>query len=141
MGIAMHFYEKKNFLAYLFVFISQLYTNLLIVATFIFAFFVCSKFYTGDIGMGYIPYLLWSWGMALVPWQFFASKELENGFTAITLFSASVFYFLFLISIFISSRLAIIIIIIFGVVQLIALPIFNMYVTYQMEKERRRNII
>ena len=40
MGIAMHFYEKKNFLAYLFVFISQLYTNLLIVATFIFAFFI-----------------------------------------------------------------------------------------------------
>ena len=64
-GIAVHFYEKKNFLGHVFGFISQLYTNILIVATCVFAFFVCSSFYTGDIGIGYIPYLLWSWGMAL----------------------------------------------------------------------------
>ena len=139
--IAMHFYEKKNFLGHVFGFISQLYTNILIVATCVFAFFVCSSFYTGDIGVGYIPYLLWSWGMALGPWQFFASKEPDNEFSAITLFSASVFYFLFLISIFISPLLVLTIIIIFGVVQLIALPIFNMYLANQMQKEGRRHVI
>jgi len=131
-GIAAYFYEKKNPLGYFFGFISQLYTNILIVGTCVLAFFICSSFYTGDISFGYIPYLLWSWGMALGPWQFFASKEPENEFSAITLFSASVFYFLFLISIFISPFLTLIIIIIFGVVQLIALPIFNMYIANTM---------
>ena len=140
-GIAMHFYEKKNFLSHVFVFISQLYTNILIIATCVFAFFVCSSFDSGNIGVGYIPYLLWSWGMALGPWQFFASKEPENEFSAITLFSASVFYFLFLISIFISPLFTLFVIIIFGLVQLIALPIFNMYVANQMEKKSGRHVI
>jgi hypothetical protein len=141
-GIAMHFYGRKNyFWGHLFGFISQLYTNILIVGTCVFAFFLCSSFYTGDIGFGYIPYLLWSWGMALGPWQFFASKEPDNEFSAITLLSASVFYFLFLLSIFISSLFGLIIIIIFGIVQLLVLPIFNMYVANQMEKEKGRHVI
>jgi len=132
-GIAAYFYERKNPLGHLFGFISQLYTNILIIGTCVFAFFICSSFYAGDIGFSYIPYLLWSWGMALGPWQFFASKEPDNEFSAITLFSASVFYFLFLTSIFISPFLGLIIIVIFGVVQLIVLPIFNMYIVNQMK--------
>ena len=40
--------------------------------------------------------------MALVPWQFFASKEPDDELSAITLFSASIFYFLFLGNIFVS---------------------------------------
>ncbi len=131
--IATYFYERKNPLGHLFGFISQFYTNILIVCTCVLAFFICSSFYTGDIDLGYVPYLLWSWGMALGPWQFFASKEPDNEFSAITLFSASVFYFLFLSSIFISPLFGLIIIIIFGVVQLIVLPIFNMYVANQMK--------
>ena len=132
-GIAAHFYEKKNPLGHFFGFLSQLYTNILIVATCVLAFIICSNFYKGGIDFGYIPYLLWSWGMALGPWQFFASKEPDNEFSAITLFSASVFYLLFLLSIFISPLLGLIIIIIFGVVQLIVLPIFNMYIAHNME--------
>ena len=54
-------------------------------------------------------------------------------FSAITLFSAKVFYFLFLISIFVSPLSGLIVIIIFGVVQLIALRICNMYVADQMK--------
>jgi len=131
--IAVYFYERKNPLGHLFGFISVLYTNILIVGTCVFAFFICSSFYTGNIGFDYIPYLLWSWGMALGTWQFFASNEPDNEFTAITLFSASVFYFLFLTSIFISPFLGLIILIIFGVVQLIVLPIFNMYVAYKLQ--------
>lgn len=139
VGIAQYFHERRSSLVLLFGFISQLYANILIVGTCVFAFFICSRFYTGDIGFSYIPYLLWSWGMALGPWQFFASKEPDNEFTAITLFSASVFYFLFLTSIFISPFLGLIIIVIFGVVQLIVLPIFNMYIVNQMEHERYGN--
>ena len=133
-GIAAHFFEKKNPLGHIFGYLSQLYTNILIVGTCVLAFFICSNFYRGSIGFGVVPYLLWSWGMALGPWQFFASKEPDNEFSAITLFSASVFYLLFLVSIFISPLLGLIIVAAFGVVQLIVLPIFNMYLARKMEE-------
>lgn len=132
-GIGLYFFKKKNPLGLLFGFISQLYTNILIVGTCVFAFYICSIFHKDGINFGYIPYLLWSWGMALGPWQFLASKEPNNEFSAITLFSAAVFYLLFLISIFISPVLVFIVITIFGIVQLILLPIFNMYIAHKME--------
>lgn len=132
-GIAAHLFEKKHPLGHLVGYLAQLYTNILIVGTCVLAFFICSSFYRGVIGFGYIPYLLWSWGMALGPWQFFASKEPENEFSAITLFSASVFYLLFLSSIFVSPLLGLIIIAVFAVVQLIVLPIFNMCLARKME--------
>ena len=132
-AIAAHLLERKNPLGYLIGYLSQLYTNILIVGTCVLAFFVCSSFYRSSIGFGYIPYLLWSWGMALGPWQFFASKEPENEFSAITLFSASVFYLLFLCSIFVSPLLGLIIIAVFAVVQLIVLPVFNMCLVRKMK--------
>jgi len=132
-GIAVQFVGKNKFFLYLFGFLSQLYTNILIVATCFIAFFICSIFYKGSIGVSYIPYALWSWGMALGPWQFFASKEPDNEFSAITLFSASIFYFLFLGSIFISPLLSLVIVGIFGLVQLIVLPTLSMYLANKME--------
>ena len=132
-ALGVYLYEKRNPLRYVISYISQLHTNILIVLTILFAYLVCRSFYTGNVGVGYIPYLLWSWGMALGPWQFFASKEPDNEFSAITLFSASVFYFLFLTSLFISPALVIIVLLVFGFVQLIALPIFNMYLERQMQ--------
>jgi hypothetical protein len=132
-GITVHFAKKNIFLLYFFGFLSQLYTNILIVATCVISFFICSIFYKGSIGIGYIPYALWSWGMALGPWQFFASKEPDNMFSTITLFSASFFYFLFLGSIFISPFLALIIVGISGLVQLIVLPTYNIYLANKME--------
>jgi hypothetical protein len=132
-GVALKFGEKNKFVLYLFGLLSQLYTNILIVATCVFAFLLCSSFYKGTVGVSYIPYLLWSWGMALGPWQFFASKEPENAFSAMTLFCASIFYLLFLISIFISPILSLIIVGIFVLVQFLILPAFNMYVASKME--------
>jgi hypothetical protein len=134
-GIGIYLTKKNNPLRHLFVFLSQFYINLLIVGTCAFAFWLCSSFYTGNIDIGYTPYLLWSWGMALGPWQYFASKEPENEFTAITIFSASVFYLLFLISMFISLLLALIMIGIFGLVQLIMLPIVNVYMANKMSDD------
>jgi len=89
-GLATYFYEKKNPLRHLLSYISILYTNILIVVTFFFAYSICSHYYNGNIGLGYIPYLLWSWGMALGPWQYFASKEPDNEFSVNTLFIHSV---------------------------------------------------
>jgi len=132
-AIAAHLLEKKNPFGYFVGYLSQLYTNVLVVGTCVLAFFICSNFYRGPVSFGYIPYLLWSWGMALGPWQFFASKEPENEFSAITLFNASVFYLLFLASIFVSPLLALAIIGLFSIVQLIVLPIFNLYVARRME--------
>jgi hypothetical protein len=103
------------------------------VATCVFAFFLCSNFYKGEkVGLNLIPYLLWSWGMALGDWQYLASKEQHNEFTAITIFSASAFYFLFLVSIFISPTLAFIVAIIFLIIQLIILPIHNLYIANKL---------
>lgn len=132
--IAVQFAEKNKFLFYLFGFLSQSYTNILIVATCVAAFFICSSFYKGyNVGADYIPYALWSWGMALSPWQFFASKEADNEFTAISLFSVSLFYLLFLGSIFISPILSLIMGGIFVLVQLFVLPIFNMYLANKID--------
>lgn len=134
--IAGHYYSKrKGFFANLFAFISQLYTNIIIATNCVFAFFICSRFYSGNIGVGYIPYLLWSWDMALGEWRVLSSRH-PGGLTEFGVISATFFYFLFLTSIFISRVLPIIIVIIFGVVQLIVLPIFGTYVVYQTEKIR-----
>jgi len=131
--ICVRLYEKKNPLGHLFGFLSQFYTNLLIVATCAFAFFICTRFYGGESKFGLIPYLLWSWGMALGPWQFFQSKEPDNEFSAITLFSATIFYFLFLISIFLGPIFILIALALFILVQLFVLPIFNMYIAKKMQ--------
>ncbi|MGV7931379.1 MAG: hypothetical protein AB2L13_21155 [Spirochaetota bacterium] len=142
-GIALYFYNRKNVLGHVFGFLTQLYTNILIIGTCFVAFFLCSKFYKGsEISITYIPYLLWSWGMSLGPWQFFASKEPNNEFTAITLFSASIFYFLFLLSIFIHPYLILIIFLLWCVVQLIVLPIINMRLAHIMtEYQNQNNVI
>ena len=137
--IAAHLLEKKNPFGYFVGYLSQLYTNALIFGTCVLAFFICSNFYRGPISINYVPYLLWSWGMALGPWQFFASKEPQNEFSAITLFSASVFYLFFLLSIFVSTALALIVIGLFAIVQLIALPIFNMYISSKMDESIDEN--
>lgn len=130
---AIYFFEKKNPLMYLFGYLSQFYTNFLIVGTCAFAFFICTKYYNEDYKLGLIPYMLWSWGMALGPWQFFQSKEPGNEFSAITLFVASFLYFLFLISILLGPIFTLISVVMFVVVQLIALPIFNMCIAFKMQ--------
>ena len=131
--ICAHFFEKKNPLGYLFGFLSQFYTNLLIVGTCAVAFFICVRFYGSESKFGLIPYLLWSWGMAMGPWQFFQSKEPDNEFSAITLFSAMIFYFLFLISLFLGPIFVLVILVAFMAVQLIVLPIFMMYIASKMQ--------
>lgn len=127
-GLTVYFYERKNPLRHVFGFLSQLYTNILIVGTCFFAFSICSSYYSGNIDVRYIPYLLWSWGMALSPWQFFASKEQDNEHTMLTLFCASACYLFFLVSIFFGPILTLITILLFGILQLIVIPVFNMYV-------------
>ncbi|MCX5632316.1 MAG: hypothetical protein NTW93_01350 [Phycisphaerae bacterium] len=131
--IGVRLYEKKNPLAYLFLFLSEFYTNLLIVGTCAFAFFICVRFYGSESKFGLIPYLLWSWNMAMGPWQFLQSKEPENEFSAITLFITMIFYFLFLISIFLGPIFILLSSVAFIVVQLIVLPIFNIYIASKMQ--------
>lgn len=126
-ALATYFYEKKNPLRHFIGYLSMLYTNILMIMTIFVAYSVCKSFYTGNIGIGYTPYLLWSWGMALGPWQYFASREPNNAFTLNTLFSAALFYFLFLTSLFISPFFAVLVMIVFVPVQLILLPIYQMY--------------
>lgn len=128
-AIGMKLFERGNPLGYLFAFLSLLYTNILIVASCIVAYIICAFCYRGTMGIEFIPYLLWSWGMAFSPWHFFASKEQDNEITGITLFSAQFFYVMFLITIFISENIAFIVLCLFGIVQLIILPCVNVYIS------------
>ncbi len=132
-GLGLYLLKKFKPLGLFIVYLSQLYTNLLIIGSCVLSLYICSVFYTEDIGIGYIPYLLWAWGMALGPWQYLASKDQDNKFTLITLFSASAFYFLFLVSIFINPVITFIVLVIFGLVQLIILPIYSMYIMNKLD--------
>ena len=136
-AIAVPFIKRQNPLQYFFGYLSQLYTNILIVGWCIGSFIVCTNHYNGPnvSSIDVVPYALWSWGMGLGPWQFFASKEPDNEFTMITTFSASAFYLLFLISFFLLPGLSLIIIFLFIFVHSIVLPIYNIYFVNKMESE------
>ncbi len=131
--ISARLYEKKNPLAYLFIFFSQFYTNLLIIGWCLLSLSVCMHSYDGSSKLGLVPYVLWSWGMALGPWQFFYSKEQNNEFTGLTMFCATIFYLLLIVSIFIGQLPTLIVGILFSLVLLFVLPIFNMVIANRMQ--------
>ncbi len=113
------------------------YINILIIATCIFAWLVCSSYYSGDTSVGFIPYLLWSWVIALGPWQYLASREPDKPSTVVNTFFASLFYFLFIVSVFIHPLLTLLILILFGIVHLIVLPIVFLRFIYDDMKNAR----
>ena len=123
-ALGMYLYQKKSPFAFVMGFLSQFYNNLLIVATCVAAYFLCSSFHKGASAVGFVPFLLWSWGMGLGPWQYMASKEPDNEFSHITIFSASAFYLLFLASTFVSPLLSLGVLACFATVQLLVVPIW-----------------
>lgn len=130
-ALTLYLSGRKNPLGYLTGYISFLYTNILIALTFFFAYSVCKSYYHGDTWIGYIPYVLWSWGMALGPWQYMSSREPNNEYSTFTMFCAAAFYLFFLASLFIYPPLVGIILMMFIVVQFIVLPIYLVYVARQ----------
>ena len=135
--IGAAFFERKNLLVILgifFMYLSQFYINLLIIGTFVISFIFCSSFYSGDDFIGYIPYLLWSWGMALGPWQLFTQQDPDNEYSLITTYSASVFYLLFISFFSFSTTITSFILFLFAVVHLIVLPVYNIYSAYQLRE-------
>jgi hypothetical protein len=85
LPIAGHLYKSRNPLRHLVGYLSQAYTNFLIILTFL------------------------------------------------TLFCATIFYLLFFVSVFIHPILTLIVLALFILVQLIVLPIFNLYIASQVE--------
>ena len=141
MFVAIYFYKKgKNIFGNVFSFISHLYINILPIATCFLAFIICSFFYANRVGIeylsyydlitqllssakaDYIPYLLWSWGMALAEWQYWSSKEPNNYLSQITTINITFFYLLFIIGIFIGPTFLLAIIVLLGITHLILLP-------------------
>jgi len=120
-------YERNNFLGKIFDFMFIFYLNTLIILICICSVYICSNFYINNkIVCGnminYLPYLLWSWGMGLSPWSYWTLRQTHYDLFKTIICSASFFYFLYLISIFISPFLVLIIIVTFVIVQLIILP-------------------
>lgn len=120
--------QDRKWAVYLFGYLSQCYTNGLILFTCFTAFFLCMRFAPEPVGVSTIPYLLWSWGMALGPWQFFASKERDNEFSALTLMVSSVLYFFFILSVFLPAIFRAIAFLVFSAGLLIVLPIAVLYI-------------
>ena len=139
--ISVWLMERKNLLMYVFGYLSNLYTNILIVGWCLGSFIVCTSYYAPiegniEITLRLIPYLLWSWSMALGPWQFFASKEPDNEYSIMTTYVISVFYLLTLISSFLVDQIPVFSVIVSLsalLVLIIILPIYNVYMTYKME--------
>lgn len=129
LGIAMavtRFLQKKWAL-YILGFISTSYTNFLVVVTCMGSMAFCLSRKYGGVDFSVIPYLLWAWGMGLGPWQYFASKERDNEFTGISLFFASILYFIVLMSVFFPPVLAALGVLLFWGGMVLALPIFNIW--------------
>jgi hypothetical protein len=143
MGAGVEFFERKRLLGTILLFISNIYTQLLVVLTCFVSFVICSSFYKGnsygDNSIEYIPYLLWSWGMALGPWQFFASKD-TNDSAVITTISASFLYFLFLLSAYFNATLASFSSFLLIMVHMIVLPIFYIIKMHQLRNDDESNL-
>lgn len=131
-GVTHHFQDRNKLLFFFFGFLAQFYTNSLIIGTCLLAFVICTSPIRVDISAQWVPYLLWSWGMALGVWQFFLSKEPDNESSAITLFCTSILYLLFLVSIFVGPTFTLTIMVIAVVALLIILPVFNLYVARRL---------
>ncbi|MDD2714462.1 MAG: DUF4339 domain-containing protein [Candidatus Wallbacteria bacterium] len=125
---------KNNPIGYFFGFLYQVYINFLIVGTCALAFNFCISFYHGSSLFGIIPYLLWSWGMALGPWQFFLYKEQDNDFSLITVSCASILYMLFLVSIFLGQKFVSPVILLSIFVQMFILPVVNVFIAIKMQQ-------
>lgn len=136
IGMVALIFKERKWVLYVLGFLSQVYTNVLIMGTCLFAFFICARYKSGGVDFSAIPYLLWSWGMALGPWQYFASKETDNEFTGIMLLSATLLYFIFLVSLFTPPLLQVLVIAFIILVQLIIMPMGNMYLARLSEKRQ-----
>lgn len=134
VALAMKMMQRYKPIGLFLGYLSQLYNNVLILLTCGVAYFICTSFFDSNSVIAFIPYLLWSWGMALGPWQYMASKEPDNEFTGLTTFVAAVFYLLFLVSVFIHPTLILVVLGIWTIIQLIVLPIYNLYMANILEK-------
>jgi hypothetical protein len=135
--LANSWQERNNFLFYALGYLSKLYANALIVGWCFFSFNWCVSLYGYDLGefeisFGVIPYLLWSWSIALTPWQTLAGREPDISYKSTMVFITQVLYLLLILStIFINQIPHYFFIIILSVLFVyIALPITEMYDLY-----------
>lgn len=136
LPLMLYLDKKKNPLRYFFGYLMNVYINALVFGTCAFAFILCVGFYDGKSKIALIPYLLWSWGIALAPWQQFLADEQNNEFTILTCFAASVLYFLFLVSTFVSPFMSLTVLIIAVLICVIFMPIgLNILAAWE-EKQR-----
>ncbi len=133
------FSNPKNIFVYILGYFSNLYLNILISGWCVLSFIICTNFYgagyQSEISYELLPYLLWSWSMALSPWQYFANYERDNEYTMATTYIVSIFYLLFLVSTFTVNSLPVLTLLIHFsaiLVLVIILPIYYMYTAYKI---------
>jgi len=130
--LAIKIGDRSKLISVVVGFLSQLYTNILLAGSCFVAFSICSSFFYGETRLQFLPYALWSWGMALGPWQYMASQETEESSSGITLFSASILFLFYIISVFISPTMVWIAFFSIVVMQLIIIPVLNTFMAYKI---------
>lgn len=141
------FSNPKNVFVYIIGYFSNLYLNILISVWCILSFIICTNFYgaeyQSEISYELLPYLLWSWSMALSPWQYFANYERDNEYTMATTYIVSVFYLLFLVSTFTVNSLPVLTLLIHFsavLVLVIILPVYYLYTAYKLDSTQNEYI-
>jgi len=121
----MYLRKRDNIIWFASAYIGVLYTNLLILCTCLLVYSVCTAHHA--VGLKLIPYLMWSWSLALGLWQYFADDE-SNGYSILTIFVTSVFYLLVLVAHMVHPVFLVGAILLFIAVELVILPIGSLYI-------------
>ena len=124
LGIACF---KRNwlFLAKAFGGLSSLLINGVQTAYAVLVIYLVLTFHSNNEESHILPYLLASWSLGLSPWQFLALKEEDNEFTAVSLLSFSVFYFIMLLSIYLFKDYLVWIVLLGVLIHNILIPILS----------------
>ena len=132
--------KGKTFLAFPLLLLSQLYTYAVITVWCMFVFYM----FTSQVNeVTYWPLLIWSYSVALGPWNYLAHKETQGGRgdgLTITTFFAQVAYLVVALVVIFSSVTLMGLAVIFGVIMLAGMLIQTGIALAMLREERRLSI-
>lgn len=123
--------KGRLFLALIFGSISNLYTAAVIT---VWCCGVLFAFLRGSAESNFLPRLLWSYGIALSPWSYMASKEGESWGASLLTFTAQIAYVAVAFMIFFASVTGVEVVMVFAGIMALGL-IVQMFLSLMMLKE------
>ena len=131
--LAIYFQKRSSILQYFFGYLAIVILYFIMIGTCFAAYMICLSYHDFLLEFQAVPYLLWAWGIGLGHWQYEASKSQNNINEFIALLSISVFFLLFLIGHFLTPIFTLAVLLLFMVVQLLAIPILQLVLAKQLD--------